>query len=208
MPQTNFRAHLNFSNFHCRVVWARSPQTSFAPARIRREQRDHKGGSYQRWRARGNGAPTLAATATPVLQYAVTNIYPAKLKLVQSKRDQDDKRIDDVPRGQQFVRLDAYRQRCTRHGVDVVAVAPPSGFRPTHFKAQWKLANMRSWKTRGDRYDGAFGRCGPSPTRKGTGRAVGFCWRANYAQRAFSSARLDEVAIGVALIIAPTATGP
>jgi len=149
---------------------------------------------------RGNGAAAdaLASDSNSVL-HAVADIYPSKIEIgLREIRNaiKDDKRID-VPQERRFAGLDAYRQ-VLQSGVDVVLLTTPPGFRPMHFKAAVEagkhafLEKPVATDANGVRSVRALAE---EARKKGLAVQSGFCWRANYARRAFFK-RLEEGAIG------------
>jgi predicted dehydrogenase len=160
---------------------------------------------------RGTGAASDALNGDK--QAVVTAMGDAfedslKRSLATLERTHGD-RIKVEPR-QRFVGLDAF-QRVIDSGVDVVILATPPGFRPAHLKAAVEAGkHVFCEKPVATDAPGVRSVLASAKLAQDKGLAIvsGFCWRYDYARRAFYQ-RIHQGAIGpIRAIYATYYTGP
>lgn len=162
---------------------------------------------------RGTGAVIDAFQADPnTMLVAVGDVFEERCSSALNalrKSEQFSARVKVTPETT-FVGLDAYK-KVIDAGVDVVLLATPPAFRPEHFAAAVR-AGKHIFCEKPVATDVAGVRLMEEYVRlskeKGLVVVSGFCWRRDYARRAFYE-RIHEGAIGeVRAIYATYLTGP
>jgi myo-inositol 2-dehydrogenase/D-chiro-inositol 1-dehydrogenase len=160
---------------------------------------------------RGSGAANQALNADKnVVLTAVADVFEDKLRgsLADLQRRLPEK--VKVEPDHCFVGLDAY-QKVLQSGVDVVILATPPGFRPTHFKAAVAAGKHifceKPMATDGPGLRSVMESVAESK-KKNIAVVAGFCWRYDYARREFFK-RVHDGALGdIRAIYATYFTGP
>lgn len=136
-------------------------------------------------RGSGAAAQALAADKNVVLT-AMGDVYSDRLdKSLQALKTQSGAKVQVTPETS-FIGLDAY-QKVINSGVDVVLLTTPPGFRPQHLKAA-VAAGKHVFCEKPVAVDGPGVRSvletAEEARKKKIAIASGFCWRANYGERA------------------------
>ncbi len=138
---------------------------------------------------RGTGAASQALHADPNVQLtAVGDVFGSQIKgsLAALKSQVPESKIK-VTEDTTFTGLDAYK-KVIDSGVDVVLLASPPGFRPTHFKYAVE-AGKHIFTEKPMATDAAGVRSIMESVelskKKNIAVVAGFCWRYDYARRAF-----------------------
>lgn len=149
---------------------------------------------------RGSGAAKQALNADSNVQLvAMADAFPEPLKhslgtLAQDKEVGTKVKVDP---DKCFVGLDAYR-KLIESGVDLVILATPPGFRPEHLKAAVEAGKHifceKPMATDAPGVRSVLASVAEAK-KKNLALVAGFCWRYDYARRAFFK-RLHEGAIG------------
>lgn len=147
---------------------------------------------------RGSGAAKQALSADPnVVLHAVGDIFPDKMEasLMNLQKVHGDKAKVDPSR--QFLGFDAY-QKVLDSGVDVVLLATPPHFRPTHLTAAIE-AGKHVFCEKPIAVDGPGVRkvleAAKLAKQKNLSLMSGFCWRYHEPKRAIFG-RINDGAIG------------
>ncbi|MEO8351359.1 MAG: Gfo/Idh/MocA family oxidoreductase [Chthoniobacteraceae bacterium] len=147
---------------------------------------------------RGSGAANQALTAdSNCMLSAVADVVESQADnaLKNLKSQHPDKVGEDV---EKFIGLDAIDKVCATD-VDVVILTTPPGFRPEHFEKVVKAGKHcfceKPIATDPTGYR-RFMAAAKASKEKGLGLQSGFCWRANFAERATYEQILDKDAIG------------
>ena len=156
---------------------------------------------------RGTGAAfqALSAENGSVVLHAIGNVFADRLDpcianlesaLVEAHGEEARARVD-VPAERRFGGFDAYKQ-VIDSGVDVVLLATPPGFRPLHLDYAVK-AGKHVFCEKPMAVDGPGLRSVMASAalakQQGSSLTSGFCWRYNFAHRAFF-AELQSGALG------------
>jgi predicted dehydrogenase len=84
---------------------------------------------------RGTGAAGDCAKAYPGVEiYALGDLFPDRLKSCAERIQKSNPNQVNVPEERRFTGFDCY-EKVLASGIDMVILAAPPGFRPTHFKA-------------------------------------------------------------------------
>jgi predicted dehydrogenase len=149
---------------------------------------------------RGSGAAKQALNADKNVQLvAMADAFESQLKrsMENLKRDKEVGEKVKVDGAKQFVGLDAY-QKLLDSGVDLVILATPPGFRPTHLKAA-VAAGKHIFCEKPMATDAPGLRSVLASVeeakKKELALVAGFCWRYDYARRDFFK-KLHDGAIG------------
>jgi len=145
---------------------------------------------------RGSGAAKQALMADPNVQLtAVGEVFEDRLTrgLEALKADKEISTRIKVDADHQFLGFDAY-QKVIDSGVDVVILASPPGFRPTHLEAAIK-AGKHVFCEKPMAVDAPGVRrvlkAAEEAKAKNLSLVAGFCWRYNLAERAAMERVLD-----------------
>lgn len=138
---------------------------------------------------RGTGAASQALRSDNNVQLtAMGDVFESQLKssLSSLKKDLPENKFAITPETQ-FTGLDAYK-KVIDSGVDVVLLASPPGFRPTHFKYAVE-AGKHIFTEKPMATDAAGVKSIMESVKlakqKNIAVVAGFCWRYDYARRAF-----------------------
>jgi predicted dehydrogenase len=147
---------------------------------------------------RGTGAASQALNADPnVVLVAMADVFEEQLqKSLQSLQAGNPEKVKVTPE-KQFIGLDAY-QKLINSGVDVVLLATPPGFRPTHLKAAIDAGkHVFCEKPMATDVPGVHSVMESAKTakEKGLSLVAGFCWRYDTPRREFYK-RIHAGAIG------------
>lgn len=147
---------------------------------------------------RGTGAAGQALSADPnVTLVAMGDVFEEKIQVALSELQKAHPEKVKVTPEKCFVGIDAF-QKVINSGVDVVLLASPPGFRPTHLKAAVE-ANKHVFCEKPMATDAPGVRSviesGKAAKAKKLALVAGFCWRYDLPRREFYK-RVHEGAIG------------